>query len=148
MKRLFYFVIILLMITVISCSNRGKSGGNANSLEVSETDSTMAMTTVKFNVLEKDMGQVNEGEKVALSYELLNTGKNELLILNVKASCGCTTPEYDKKPVRPGKKGVINVEFNTKGRTGIQHKTVMVTTNTEPPNTTLSFTCEVLSKKQ
>jgi hypothetical protein len=134
------------MIGVLSCSNRGKSKENASLFEVSETDSTMTLTTVKFNVLEKNMGQVKEGEKVALSYELVNTGKKELLILNVKASCGCTTPKYDKKPIRPGKKGVINVEFNTKGRKGIQHKTVVVTTNTEPQNTVLSFTCEVLPK--
>ena len=133
---------IMLMIGFLSCGNRGKSVENT----ISETDSTMTMTTVKFKVIEKDMGQVNEGEKVALSYEVLNTGKNELLILNAKASCGCTTPKYDKKPIRPGKKGTIDVEFNTKGRTGIQHKTVTVITNTEPSSTVLSFTCEVLPK--
>ena len=132
----------MLLIGVVSCGNRGKSVENT----VSETDTAMIMTTVKFKVIEKDMGQVNEGEKVALSYELLNTGNNELLIIDAKASCGCTTPKYDKKPIRPGKKGTIDVEFNTKGRTGVQHKTIAVTTNTEPQTTVLSFTCEVLPK--
>ena len=147
MKRLFYFLIIMLQIGVLSCSNSGKSKQNINLSEVSEKDSTMALTTLKFNAMEVDLGQVNEGEKVALSYEVLNTGREELIILDVKASCGCTKPKFDNKPIRPGKKGVIDVEFNTNGRTGIQHKNVVVTTNTEPPNTTLSFTCEVLPKK-
>ena len=144
MKSILYIMLIMLLICVYSCGNRGKSKENINEYVVSATDSTLEKTTIKFVEVEKDMGQVNEGEKVSLTYEVMNTGKFDLLLQEVRPSCGCTTPKYDKKPIRPGKKGFIEVSFDTKGRPGKQRKTVMVVTNTEPPNTVLTFTCEVM----
>ena len=143
MSRLLYIVLIVLLIGVPSCNNRGKSKENLRENEVS-ADSTVQRTTIRFVEVEKDMGQVKEGEKVSLVYEVMNTGEADLLLQEVRPSCGCTTPKYEKKPVRPGKKGTIEVSFDTKGRPGKQRKTVMVVTNTEPPNTVLTFTCEVI----
>jgi len=114
--------------------------------ETSATDNTLKKTTLKYPATEHDFGQVREGEKVVHIFEVLNTGDADLLLESVQPSCGCTTPRYDKKPIRPGKNGSIEVVFNTQGRTGKQHKSVMVVTNTEPPNTVLSFTCEVIPK--
>ena len=144
MKGLLYISLIVFAIGVSSCGARS-SNHSANS-ETSEADSLVKKTTVKFDAVEKDFGQVKDGEKVRLVFELMNTGDADLLVQNVKPSCGCTTPNYDKKPIRPGKKGKIEVEFDTSGRTGKQRKTVMVTTNTEPPNTVLTFNCEVMPK--
>jgi hypothetical protein len=59
-------------------------------------------------------------------------GKSDLIIVNAYGSCGCTVPEYSKKPVPPGQKGVINVVFDSKGRVGEQVKSVTVVANTEP----------------
>ena len=147
MKNLSYFLLAILMI-VSACGQRSKSKEEVVTLYSSEADSTLKKTTIKFVDTEHDFGQVQEGEKVSCTFEVLNTGKNDLLIQSVKPSCGCTTPKYDKKPIRSGKKGTIEVVFNTKGRPGKQRKTVMVATNTEPPNTVLMFSCDVIPAKK
>jgi len=143
MKGLSYFLLVLFLLGVSSCGQRNNPKDNTI-LSASEIDTVPRKTTVKFLATEHDFGQVLEGDKVVHVYEVLNTGKENLLLQSVKPSCGCTTPKYDKQPIRPGKKGSIEVVFNTKGRTGKQRKTIHVVTNTEPPNTVLSFYGEVI----
>ena len=140
MKGLSCFVLAVFVIGVSSCGRTGKSKDH---VMFEETSETVMKTTVKFLATEHDFGIVKEGEKVVHVFEVLNTGNAVLLLQSVQPSCGCTTPKYDTKPIRPGKKGSIEVVFDTKGRPGKQRKTVMVVTNTEPPNTVLTFTCEV-----
>ena len=142
MKRLSYFLSAMLVLCCFACGNR--SNPKSENIYFSESDTTIKRTTIQYIATEYDFGQVREGEKVKHTYEFKNTGDADLLLQNVTASCGCTTPDYSKKPVRPGKKGRIEVVFNTKGRPGQQRKTVRVVTNTEPSTTVLSFTCEVL----
>lgn len=76
-------------------------------------------------------------------FSFCNTGEGSLVIESVSASCGCTVPKYDKKPVPPGKNGMIEVAFNTAGRSGIQTKTVTVRSNAGTPVVILKLTAEV-----
>jgi len=144
MKALSYFLLAMFLAVATTCGQKGKSKEDMNTSEFWVVDSTLKKTTLKFVSTEHDFGQVQEGEKVKHVFEALNTGKADLLFQNVRTSCGCTTPKYDKKPIRPGKKGTIEVAFDTKGRPGKQRKSVLVVTNTEPPNNVLFFTCEVI----
>jgi hypothetical protein len=41
-----------------------------------------------------------------------------LLLKNVEAECGCTVPEWPKKPLMPGDSAIINALFNTKDYEG------------------------------
>ena len=148
MKGLSYFFLIVLLTVVSACGQKDKSKENVDTPEVSGIDSTLKKTTIKFVSTEHDFGQLQEGEKVVHVYEVQNTGKTDLVLQEVRPSCGCTTPRYEKKPIRPGKKGTIEVVFDTKGRLGKQRKTITVVTNTEPPNTVLFFTCEVIPAKK
>jgi hypothetical protein len=141
MKDLSCFLLAVLLVSASACGHKGKSKEN---VVASEIDTTLQKTTIRFVALEHDFGQVKEGEKVAHTYEVINTGDADLLLQSVKPTCGCTVPKYDRKPIRPGKKGAIEIVFNTRGRPGRQHKSVIVVTNTEPSNTALSFTCEVM----
>ena len=142
MKGLFYKLLIVLAIGFSACSLKNKS---ENGSVVFEDGSVAELkTTLNFNSTEHDFGQVKEGEKVVCKYEVVNTGKVDLLIHEVRVSCGCTTPKYDKKPIRPGRSATIEVTFDTSRRSGIQHKDVTVITNTEPARTVLTFTCEVI----
>ena len=145
MKGLSYILLAVFLIGASACGRKGKS--NEDFMETVDFES-LAKTTAKYLATEHDFGQVVEGKKVVHVYEVLNTGKADLLLHNVMPSCGCTTPKYDQKPIRPGKKGSIEVVFDTKGRPGKQRKTVMVVTNTEPPNTVLTFTCEVITAEK
>lgn len=76
-----------------------------------------------------DFGKVKEGPSVEHFFEFKNAGKEPLIITNAQASCGCTTPEWPKEPILPGKKGKILVRYNTQGRPGPIDKTVWITSN-------------------
>jgi len=90
-----------------------------------------------------DFGVIKEGEKVEHEFRFTNTGKSPLIISNVQASCGCTTPEYSKNPIPPGEEGMVKVVFNSAGQVGKQHKVVTVTSNSSSQNTLLHLRGEV-----
>lgn len=100
-------------------------------------------TSVKFNEMEHDFGKIKAGDKVKYSFKFKNSGKEPLIINSAKGSCGCTVPSYPKEPVAPGAEGVIDVEFNSAGKSGAQTKTVTINANTDPNPTRLTIKAEV-----
>lgn len=81
-----------------------------------------------------DFGTIQEGEVVKHTFTFTNTGKTPLIIQNATAQCGCTVPDWPREPVAPGAKGEIKVEFNSKGKAGVQNKAVTITSNTNKAN--------------
>jgi outer membrane biosynthesis protein TonB len=79
-----------------------------------------------------DFGTIQEGDVVNHTYTFTNTGKSPLIIQNATAQCGCTVPQWPRQPIAPGQKGEIKVEFNSKGKAGVQSKSVTITANTQP----------------
>lgn len=79
-----------------------------------------------------DFGDINEGDVVEHTFTFKNTGDAPLIISNARASCGCTVPQWPKEPIAVGEEGEIKVRFNSKGKPGMQNKTVTVTANTFP----------------
>lgn len=90
-----------------------------------------------------DFGSISEGEVVKHVFNFTNTGEVPLIIERAQGSCGCTVPSYPKEPIPPGATGQIQVEFNSKGRTGVQNKTVTITANTEPKVSKLTIRSNV-----
>ena len=105
----------------------------------------MAATTVDWGQTNHDFGQIPQGETVRHTFRFKNTGDEPLRLTRVKASCGCTTPSYSSEPIAPGEEGFIEVAFNSRGRSGPQRKTVVVTGNFEPVNMILRFQGEVVT---
>ena|SRR6188768_1327639 len=93
-----------------------------------------------------DFGSITDGESVSHDFNFTNTGKSDLLISSANGSCGCTVPEYPKDAIKPGKQGVIKVTFNSKDKSGMQHKTVTLIANTVPNSKVLTITGEVKKK--
>ena len=83
----------------------------------------------KFDKTKHKFGKVKSGSKQTHKFVLTNEGKNELKIRKVKASCGCTATRPGKRTLKQGEQTEITVIFNTRGRSGSQHKTVTVITN-------------------
>ena len=81
-------------------------------------------------------GKINQGEKVEHVYVLTNSGKTDLHIRKVKASCGCTAVQPEKNVIAPGESVNIKTVFNSAGKVGNQNKTVTVITN-DPKNSKL-----------
>lgn len=78
-----------------------------------------------------DFGEMKDGEKKSYDFWFTNTGEADLILLNVQASCGCTTPYYDKKPIKPGKRGKITAEFDSTGKPGKNSKNINISNNTK-----------------
>jgi len=96
-----------------------------------------------------DFGNVKEeSEKISHDFKFVNKGKAPIIISNVEASCGCTTPTWPKEPIMPGQSATIKAEYSTANRPGVFNKTITITANTEPSNTTLSISGTVIPKNQ
>lgn len=83
-----------------------------------------------FAQIKHDFGTFSEAKgKVTHVFEFTNDSKAPVILQDVKASCGCTTPTWTKTPVAPGEKGQVEVTYNAKGRPGAFSKTITVTSN-------------------
>jgi hypothetical protein len=97
-----------------------------------------------------DFGTIKEeAGKVSCAFEFANTGSEPLIINDVDASCGCTSPGYTKKPVLPGQKGSVSATFDPKGRPGHFSKSIYVTSNSlETKRKVLTIKGEVQPKQK
>ena len=93
-----------------------------------------AQADIHFEKKEHNFGQVSEeGGPITHQFTFTNTGEAPLIISNVKASCGCTTPSWTREPVAPGEQGAIEAQYNPKNRPGAFKKSITVTSNATPP---------------
>jgi hypothetical protein len=77
-----------------------------------------------------DFGNVAENKgPVTHEFVFTNSTSRPVKVLNVQASCGCTTPGWSKDVVAPGKTGYIQASFDPKGRPGFFTKSLTVTTD-------------------
>jgi hypothetical protein len=60
--------------------------------------SNTALPDMKFEEETHDFGRITQGEKVAFAFRFKNTGSSNLIVSSAHGSCGCTIPEYPKKP--------------------------------------------------
>jgi hypothetical protein len=100
----------------------------------------------QFPNMEFDFGTIDEGKIIEHTFQFVNTGQAPLIISNVTASCGCTSPDWSKTPVKPGETGFVKVEFNSAGKPGVQAPTVTIQANTEPNVTRLRLKGDVKPK--
>lgn len=83
----------------------------------------------KFESEEYDFGTITQGESVTYEFKFTNTGNEPLIISKAEGSCGCTVPTYPKEPIMKNQSGFIKVTFNSTGKSGVQDKTVTLTSN-------------------
>ncbi|MEQ8924982.1 MAG: DUF1573 domain-containing protein [Fulvivirga sp.] len=95
------------------------------------------LPTFEFAEEEYDFGTINEGDVVEHTFTFTNTGEAPLIIQSAKGSCGCTVPTWPKEPIPVGGTGEIVAKFDSKGKPNVQNKTVTITANTWPKNSTL-----------
>ncbi|MDR2466899.1 MAG: DUF1573 domain-containing protein [Prevotellaceae bacterium] len=102
---------------------------------------------IKFDATTHDFGNISEEMgKAVHSFQFTNTGNKPLVITNVKASCGCTTPKWTKEPVRPGETGEVVAEYRTSP--GSFNKNLTVTTNGSPASVVLYIKGNVSPKPE
>jgi len=104
---------------------------------------------MKLSQTEHNFGKFKE-EAGRQTHEFLvtNSGTSPLVIQNIVASCGCTTPEWTKQPIPPGGKGVITAIYDPQNRPGAFNKTLSVYTNSKPEVVVLSIKGEVIPREK
>ncbi|HUS86083.1 MAG TPA: DUF1573 domain-containing protein [Bacteroidales bacterium] len=102
---------------------------------------------IQFNETKHDFGKFKEEAGLQEhSFEFVNTGSSDLLITRVVASCGCTSPEWTKSPVKPGEKGFVKVIFNPSNQRKFR-KTVTVYSNAKPAVSVLIIEGDVIPRE-
>lgn len=86
--------------------------------------------SIKFETETIDYGTVKKGSDKTRVIKFKNVGDKPLILTDVKASCGCTTPSWPKEPIMPGKSSEIVVSYDT-NIVGPFSKTVTVSSNDE-----------------
>ncbi len=101
----------------------------------------------RFNSTSWDFGKIKETDgPVSHTFEFTNTGKTPYVIEFISVSCGCTTPEYSKAPVLPGRKGTIKVTYDPADRPGVFNRSIVVTANNRTEQIPLVITGEVIGR--
>jgi len=93
----------------------------------------VAQPKIEFEKKVHDFGTIDE-HKGPVSHKFLftNTGNAPLSIQSVKASCGCTTPDWTKSPVLPGEHGYVIAKYDPSSRPGAFNKSLTINSDAEP----------------
>lgn len=142
------YLLILSFATLAIVGCKSKNAANSTMANGPLADDSTQFTTIEWKEQNKKFDKIAEGQKLDVSFAFKNTGNKPLIISRVQASCGCTAAEPPKEPVAPGAEGLIKASFNSEGREGLQHKTLLVHANTKgTQNYELVFEVEVEKKK-
>ena len=72
-----------------------------------------------------DFGKIPQGKPVEHRFQVINSTNHELIINNVHASCGCTTPEWSHEAIPAGGKSEVKVGYNA-ANVGNFEKTITI----------------------
>jgi hypothetical protein len=92
----------------------------------------------KFETEVVDYGTIDHGANGDREFKFTNVGKEPLIISNAVGSCGCTTPNWPKEPIKPGASASIKVHYDT-NRPGTFEKQVTITSNADTPSKVLKI---------
>ena len=137
-----YILLALTAVSLVACHRpqaADQAGVKATNITVSSADApVMSFEQGMFN-----FGKIAQGDKVKHDFKFKNTGKTPLIITDATATCGCTTPDFPKQPIKPGEAGIIKVVFNSAGKSGMQDKVITITSNGNPVTSELHLIGEV-----
>ncbi len=93
-----------------------------------------------FEPSEWDFGTIREIDgRVSHTFTGENRGTTPLVILDVIASCGCTVPQFSRRPILAGAKTSITVTFDPTNRSGIFNKELTVYSSERKKMATLTI---------
>lgn len=112
MKKIMILALGLLMLVAFGADAKKK-----------QAVAQFAETTYNFGTIPENGGPVTH------EFTFTNTGDANLVIVDARADCGCTKPEFPAKPIAPGANGKIKVTFNPKYQAAQFNKVITVQTN-------------------
>ena len=131
MKRILHFFAVLALVVSFS------------------TVSAQEKAKIAFESLTHDFGSFKEADGVqTATFKFTNKGGVPLVLNNVRASCGCTTPAWTREPVAPGASGEIKVSYDPSNRPGAFTKSITVQSNAENATVVLSISGKVEQREK
>ena len=123
MKKLFFVIVMLAVVNLSSAQQ---------------------ITTLKFDKVEHDFGDIDETKgEVYTSFKYENVGSKPLVIYCVNTTCGCTTPVFSREPLMPGESETIKVGFDPVNQYGVTRKSIFIRANVEGGAVTLTISANV-----
>jgi hypothetical protein len=136
MKKIFTFLLATVAVSAIQAQQvtttsdvPATTQATAATVKTDALSIEMADNLLSLKETEFDFGKIPQGKPVTHVFEVTNKSKIPLKIANIHASCGCTTPEWEKdKTIAPGEKTSITVGYNAAAE-GAFTKFITVTYN-------------------
>ena len=97
-------------------------------LSLSTLKAQDAKEAIDLKEMEYDFGSIPQGKPVYHFFDVTNKTAAPLKLENVTASCGCTTPEWNREPIAAGATDKIKVGYNAAAE-GHFEKFITVTYN-------------------
>lgn len=138
MKKIILSLAVLALTASVSFAQDKKQAIEAMPADKAAAQNLDAM---KFNEEVHDFGTIPQGKPVTTEFSFKNTSKSPITLSNVSASCGCTTPEWTKEPILPGKTGKVKATYNAAAAAPFT-KTITVTSNQGTKMLTIKGTVE------
>lgn len=120
------------LLTVLSIFSLAVIGQQASAQVITSPNSVTdksSNASIKFENTSHSFGNIIEGQIARYDFKFVNTGTEPLILSNVSASCGCTTPKWPREAIAPGKSAVITAEYNSQGRPGTFTKSIFAKSN-------------------
>ncbi|MEO6869779.1 MAG: DUF1573 domain-containing protein [Ginsengibacter sp.] len=121
MKQIFLAFSFLCLTTALSAqtnmatkkqSNTAKAEKMASPTAVLINQPAVPVESLNLKENEFDFGKIPQGKPVTHNFEFTNTSTKPFALDNVQASCGCTTPVWNKDTIAPGATAKITVGYN------------------------------------
>jgi hypothetical protein len=143
-----------VLLFIASCQTETKKTENAPAISTDVIDVPATASgkpaepgrapVMTFAEEKHDFGKITQGEKVTYAFQFKNTGGSDLVISSAQGSCGCTVPSYPRTAIKPGQSAMIDVLFNSEGKSGLTQKTVTLVTNCNPSTKVISISATVI----
>ena len=119
MKKILSLTVALMCILSLSAQDNAPK---------EKKEKKVKESVIFFEKTVHDYGDINKGDDGTCEFVFKNTGKADLILTNVRSSCGCTVPEWPKEPIPRKQSAVIKVRYET-NRIGGIHKSITVESN-------------------
>jgi hypothetical protein len=149
--KYFIYSIVILFFTLACRQNNDKKDNGLDEVRLDPKTSnadivrmpvsagkpldTLQIAKIQFESTEYYFGSVKEGAIVKHTFQFKNTGYAPLLISDVRTTCGCTVPTWNKNPIPVGGTDKIDVSFDTENKQNEQVKKITILANTFPSET-------------
>lgn len=140
-----FILSLIVILGLVSCETKSDnlSTSLVNNPNSAEGINVSNVPAIEFEKTEHDFGKILQGEQVSYTFKFKNVGNAPLIISSIEKTCGCTTPNYSKEPIKPGENGKITVTYDSKGHKGFQNKRLVVKSNTNPSESIIRIKAQV-----